>query len=381
MRALTASVVAECASSDHWPPELLAPSLKLPAGFARQLAADDDLGLPALPPMVEPSSATACYATPKHFCVHLLSERGRLRYSIDDGGGAVTGRTLVLRRHETYTFQMAAVHTAHPLVLSLSESGPDRRLPAWEAIVGAHPASRYDVFAFTPRHGTPSTLYYQSVSRAGVGGPIAIENAPAEEPRSLLGYDGVQSPTPSAMLLWDAYGATLHHWVPSDAPAGEAGSGGVLPSAAAASLEVVGHLPLASIAYAALYNTSYAAWRAAFDARMAHAPIAPNMTYINVTNSTNQSVVWLYDGVEVNATNMTAAWLAFEATLPRMEPVPQQTVASATLRHESPAVYWSTNGGHLFTAALRFHRAGGVTGGAGRRLEEASRPSRSTSRG
>ena len=36
-----------------------------------------------------------------------------------------------------------------------------------------------------------------------------------------------------------------------------------------------------------------------------------NISYVNVTNSTNQSIVYLYDGVEVNATNMTAAWAAF----------------------------------------------------------------------
>ena len=137
VRHLTSTVVGECKSSDHWPPELLAPSLTLPAGFARQLAATDEMSLPLLPPMEAPPSATTCYATPTHLCVHLLVERGRLRYSVDDGSGAVTGRTLVFTREQTYTFHMVGVHDAHPLVLSYSDTGPDRRLGPNEEVKGA----------------------------------------------------------------------------------------------------------------------------------------------------------------------------------------------------------------------------------------------------
>ena len=51
------------------------------------------------------SRASVCYATPKHLCVHLITERGRPRYSIDDGSGAVIGRDLHFTRLETYIFQ------------------------------------------------------------------------------------------------------------------------------------------------------------------------------------------------------------------------------------------------------------------------------------
>ena len=62
---------------------------------------------------------------------------------------------------------------------------------------------------------------------------------------------------------------------------------------------MVGHLPLAALAYSALYNKTYATWKAAYDARMQFAPVAPNITYANITNSTNQSIVYMYDGKEV----------------------------------------------------------------------------------
>lgn len=56
--------------------------------------------------MPQPAHAAGCYASERHFCIHLLSERGRLRYSLDDGTGAVVGAALTLRRRVTYTFQV-----------------------------------------------------------------------------------------------------------------------------------------------------------------------------------------------------------------------------------------------------------------------------------
>ena len=140
--------------------------------------------LPSLPPTPRPNQAAVCYASPTHLCVHLISERGRLRYSIDNGAGAVVGRALRLTRLVTYTFQMVGVHEAHPLIISDSDTGPDRRrlgIMGSQELVGAYPASGYEIFAFTPQAVTPAQLWYQSVSAAGVGGPIHIANTDASE--------------------------------------------------------------------------------------------------------------------------------------------------------------------------------------------------------
>ena len=59
------------------------------------------------------------------------------------------------------------------------------------------------------------------------------------------------------------------------------------------------------------------------------------------------------DGVEVNATNMTAEWLEFEQTLPRMIMPPAQTLAAALLRPRTRELYWSTSDGHMFLGTLR----------------------------
>ena len=371
MRRLSSAVQAECVGSDHWPPELLPPSHSLPAAYARQLSDSDDAVVPALAPVEQPASAAVCYASHTHFCVHLLRERGRLRYSVDDGLGAVVGRTLHMTRLVTYTFQMVGVHPAHAMVISDSESGPDRRRT--QEIAGEYPAADYGIFAFTPTARTPATVWFQSVSRSGLGGPIHIQNTPQSEPRSLPGGTGTPPRTPSTMIFWDAHGATLHRWVlrgQGGAAAGgdnatTSGGGGASAEMSAAAesaaetfgLEMIGHVPLAALARAALYNRTYAAWRKAYDAQMAFSPLPPNITYANVTNSTNQTIVYVKDGVEVNATNMTAAWEEFEATLPKLAHVPAQAVAAALLEPVTSELYWSTRHGHLLSATLRVKRA------------------------
>ena len=371
VRRLTASVQSECAGSDHWPPELRSPSHPLPPHYARELSGpdDDEAVLPTLPPVTRPVSAAVCYGSPRHLCVHLLRERGRLRYSIDDGTGAVVGRPLTMARLARYTFQMVGVHPVHAMVISDSETGPDQR--RLDEVTGDYPASDYGVFVFTPTLSTPATVYFQSVSRSGVGGAIHIENTPSAEPRSLPGGVGAPPLTPSTLLFWDAHGATLHRWRDSNAGVGAGAGAGAGAGGAAVGgsphyvLDPVGHLPLAAHARSALFNRSYAAWRRAYAARMALAPVVPNATYVNVTNTTNTTLVYTRHGVVVNSSNVTDEWLAFEKTLPEAEIVPRQRVTAAVLEPRTSDVYWSTHGGHLLTAKLSVKRdEGGGTANA-----------------
>ena len=69
-------------------------------------------------------------------------------------------------------------------------------------------------------------------------------------------------------------------------------------------LHVLGHLPLASLARAALYNRTYTEWQRAYQAAMRFAPVPPNITYINVTNSTNVTLLYTRDGIEVRSAPM-----------------------------------------------------------------------------
>ena len=301
VRRLSARVLRECRGIDHWPPELRAPSRALPSVYSRQLADADEPVLPTLPPTPLPNQAGVCYGSPLHFCVHILSERGRLRYSIDDGSGSVVGRALHLTRLVTYTFQVVGVHQAHPLVISDSDTGPDRRRGV--EVVGTFPAYGYDLFAFTPQAATPSLLYYQSTSRSGLGGPIHIANTKAAEPRSLPGADGTPFATPSVMILWDAHGVTVHRWSEynessnlTDSAWGDSLAGGAGGEDAAVvvrhRLDVIGHLPLATLARAAVYNRTYARWQREYAEAMRFAPVPPNITYTNVSNSTNVTLTY-----------------------------------------------------------------------------------------
>ena len=358
-------VRAECAASDHWPPELRSPSRSLPAAYARQLASSDERALSSdgelavispdgelatLPPVARPTHGASCYASPTHFCVHLLSELGRLRYSIDAGRGAVVGGRLQLQRMQPYSFQMVGIPDAHALVISDSETGPDRRHST--GIAGAYPAAGYDLFVFTPTFETPGALWYQSASTSGAGGPIHVANAAAEEPRSWPGGDPVRPPTPASLFFWDAQGATLYRW--ADSPpvpnASETGSG--TEGGGALRLEALVHLPLASLARSALYNHTIVQFQLAYAEALKLAPVPPNATLVNGTNGTNATLVYTYDGRVVNATNLTEALAAFEATLPRMPVVPPQRLTSAVLRPSSSEVIWSTSDGHVFTGTL-----------------------------
>ena len=70
------------------------------------------------------------------------------------------------------------------------------------------------------------------------------------------------TPTPSVMILWDAHGATLHRWTELDVDSGaySRGAGG---GVASHRLDAIGHLPLATLARAAMYNVTYARWQVA----------------------------------------------------------------------------------------------------------------------
>ena len=239
---------------------------------------------------------------------------------------------------------VVGVHDSHPLVISSSATGPDRRRN--DEVFGTHPASGFDMFSFTPQAATPAKLWYQSVSQSGVGGAIHIQNTPEPEPQTLLGASRTSLPFPSSLLFWDEHGITLHRWLyRAESP------GGAEPQ-----LNLIGHLPLASLTRAVIYNQTFKAFRVAYDAAMALAPKPPNVTYFNVTNSTNQTIAYIRDGVVVNETNITAEWLAFEKTLPTMEPVPLQSIAAAVIRPRTSELFWSTTKGHLLTGRLAERR-------------------------
>ena len=95
-----------------------------------------------------PVRAGSCFATPPHFCVQLVGDRGRLRYSVDTGRGAVPAGDLLLTRLVEYTFQMVGVADAHPFLLSTSDTGPGRRYAT--GVRGTHPAARYEFFVIPP---------------------------------------------------------------------------------------------------------------------------------------------------------------------------------------------------------------------------------------
>ena len=76
-------------------------------------------------------------------------------------------------------------------------------------VVGAHPASGHAFFVFTPSAETPSRLWYQSATQAGLGGPIFVDFTPADEPKTLPGGDGVYAPHPHALFVWEAARGTL----------------------------------------------------------------------------------------------------------------------------------------------------------------------------
>jgi len=341
VRALHLRTVAECAGSDHWPPELLSPSRPLPLAYAEALSRN--LELDAVP---APTHAATCYPQPTHLCVHLISERGRLRYSVDDGSGSVFGTPLYLRRRITYTFQMVGVPAAHALVISDSETGPDRRRGL--EVVGPHPAYAFDVFTFTATHATPSSLWYQSVSRSGVGGPIYISNTEQAEPTSLPeGFTGLPA-TPAAFLFWDANGARLMHWVPTED--GDA----VADANATWRLSTISQLPLALLARSAVHEYAAARFRRELAEAMRNYPMEPNAT--NITDANGTRLVYLRNGVEINMTiglpNVTAERIAYEALLPTHAQVGTQRVTAALLRAHTSEVFWSTQEGHLLMATL-----------------------------
>ena len=273
--AATRAVVRECAGSDHWPPELLAASAPLPRSYARQLA--DDMDDPRLPHHVAPVRAGSCFATPTHFCVHLVGDRGRLRYSVDTGRGAVPAVDLHLTRLVEYTFQMVGVADAHPFLLSTSDTGPGRRYAT--GVRGTHPAARYEFFVFTPGFDAPTRLWYQSASRSGVGGAIHIHHTSDPEPSSLLELlgcaDGIGralgcadaslSPTPSALYVWDENGARRH-------PLRTGGDGGGHGRALGADGHHAQELPLAEITETVLRRINDEQYEAVLAAAMARAP-------------------------------------------------------------------------------------------------------------
>ena len=349
VRSAAAAAAAECGGSDHWPPELLPASAALPARYAALLAAAD----------VEPTDisgtmprAEACYPSTTHFCIHLVSERGRLRYSVDSGRGALPALSLYLVRLVSYTFQMVGVHTAHPLLISSSSTGPDVRDA--RGVSGTHPASGHSFFVFTPSAETPSRLWYQSATQAGLGGPIFVDFTPADEPKTLPGGDGAYAPHPHALFVWEAERGTLSRcrWSEDGQKA----------------LGAAGEVDLAAAAFTSLYNASLATYEEALAAAMRAAPQPPQRP--NGTNGTNETNV--NASLEFNA-SMTAYLLVradFEASLPTMQQVVPQHVLAVKAWPLTGEVLWSTRSGGVFAAQMHVRDDdddddGGADGGGG----------------
>ena len=360
VRDAAAAAAAECGGSDHWPPELLPASAALPARYAALLAAAD----------VEPTHisgtmarAEACYPSATHFCVHLVSERGRLRYAVDSGRGALPALPLYLVRLVSYTFQMVGVHEAHPLLISASSTGPDVRDA--RGVVGAHPASGHAFFVFTPSAETPSRLWYQSATQAGLGGPIFVDFTPADEPKTLPGGNGVYAPHPHALLVWEAARGTLARcrW------SGDGHNGHKALGAA-------GEVDLAAAAFTALYNASRARYEEAFAAAMRAEPQPPQRP--NGTNGTNETSANASRDFNASMEAYLVTRAAFEASLPTMRQVVPQQVLAVRAWPLTGEVLWSTRSGGVFEAQMQVtddaddggNGGGGGGGGGGLALTE-----------
>lgn len=193
-------------------------------------------------------------------------------------------------------------------------------------------------------------LWYQSVSRAGVGGPIYIANTALPEPTSLPGGVPQLPATPAAALLWDQHGARLLHWVRAEMGANSSGAARHGTARPSWRLATLAQLPLASLSRSAVIRwlafplncprtrnrprvawpslspprllaaRSYATtrWERQYSEALKMAPMPPNATLINGTNGTNATLVYSFGGTPLNMTlglpNMTALREAFEVS-------------------------------------------------------------------
>jgi hypothetical protein len=346
VRSAAEAAAAECGGSDHWPPELLPASAALPARYAALLAAADvePIDISGTKPRAE-----ACYPSATHFCIHLVSERGRLRYSVDSGRGALPALSLYLVRLVSYTFQMVGVHAAHPLLISSSSTGPDVRDA--RGVSGTHPASGHSFFVFTPSAETPSRLWYQSATQAGLGGPIFVDFTPADEPKTLPGGDGAYAPHPHALLVWEAERGTLSRWRWSDD--------------GHKALGAAEEFDLAAAAFTSLYNASLATYEEAFAAAMRAAPQPPQRP--NGTNGTNETNVNASREFNASMEAYLVIRADFEALLPTMQQVVPQTVLAVKAWPLTGEVLWSTRSGGVFAAQMQARDDGddGGNGGGG----------------
>ena len=130
-----------------------------------------------------PVRAGSCFATPTHFCVHLVGDRDpaallgrhrpRRRPAVD----------LHLTRLVEYTFRWSASPTPTPSSLDLRHRP---RPPLRDRRARHAPGGALKFFVFTPGFDAPTRLWYQSASRSGVGGAIHIHHTSDPEPSSLL---------------------------------------------------------------------------------------------------------------------------------------------------------------------------------------------------
>ena len=213
---------------------------------------------PRLVPPARGGPEPSCYASPTHFCVRLVSTRGRLRYTVDSGRGPVPGAELLVTRGRPHAFQAIGVAASQPLHLTYSSVGPGERLV--DGVTGVYPATDDSVFVLTPTSGTGEVLYYQSATHAGLGGAIRVLQSTAPEPATLPGGDPAVASTPRALLTHDARRAAVYFW---DRPSNSSAAGSLLPPSS---------LDLASLATDTLYNHTRAQYEAALAVTCRHMP-------------------------------------------------------------------------------------------------------------
>ena len=202
----------------------------------------------------------------------------------------------------------------------------------------AGPAPRCSLLVLIPTYTNYTALLYTAPratgEQAGLGGAIYIEHTALPEPQSLPGGDPAFTLVPHALLVWDSGGARRYLWH-ADAAHG-------------AELRPAGSVNLPALSRATVENVTFAAWRAAYDAAMLGAPLPRNASADGsaAVNGSNVSFV------NASATNFTALYEEFVATLPRLSAVGDQPVASVSLEPRTASLYWSTGRGHLLRASL-----------------------------
>ena len=224
--AATRAVVRECAGSDHWPPELLAASAPLPRSYAQ--AARRRYGRPAAARTTCARPRGLVFATPTHFCVHLVGDRGGCATRSTPAAAPSPPSTSTSRpprrvhrpdgRRRRRASGSSRPPTPAPAAATRRACGSAATLRALRARCVHRPASRAHAGCGTSRRRAD-----------GVGGAIHIGTTPPEARAVVAGdgggadgigralgvRDGSLSPTPSALACRTRMapaGPTIRRW-------------------------------------------------------------------------------------------------------------------------------------------------------------------------